>query len=127
MSEVKAFKLSWDEVADSIGLEVSSIIERKITCKANVDDCDYWAIQILEERIPLSELFKLMETVNADEAARKDSLPESAFKEFSTREIGMRTAELLLSRHLGCVWETIHISGDALWLLGVKGGDHGED
>ena len=83
---VKAIKLPWNKVSEYIGLEVSMILGRDIVCKANVDDYDYWAAQFLDERIPLSELYKLMETVDAGEEARNESLPESARKQYSGKE-----------------------------------------
>jgi len=126
MYEAKAVKLTWDEVSELITKQVTEILGRDVVCKANIDDSDYWAIQLSEERIPVSELFKLMETVGADEAARKDTLPESAVKEFSSREIGMGTAELLLGRQLNIKWDAFHIESDSLWLLDVKEVGHDE-
>lgn len=92
---VKAFKLPWNTVSHLIGLEVSKILGRNIVCKANMDDHDYWAAQFVDERIPLSELYKLMETVNADEKARNESLPESTRTQSSAKEVGLGVAELL--------------------------------
>ena len=117
---VKAIKLPWNTVSECIGLEVSKILGRDIVCKANVDDYDYWAAQFLGERIPLSELYKLMETVNAGEEARNESLPESARKQFSAKEVGLGVAELLLGRHLGLTWTAIYLDEQHLWLLEVK-------
>lgn len=127
MSEhVKAAKLPWAEVSECISIEVSKILDREIICKANIDDHDYWAVQLSDGRLPLSELYKLMETVDADEAARKESLPESAEKEFSVNGIGMGVAELLLGRHLHCRWSATHMDEEHLWLLDVKDGDYSE-
>ena len=117
---VQAIKLPWDRVSECISLEVSKILGRRIICKATMDDYDYWAIQLSEKRIPMSELFKLMETVGADEAARKDSLPESTIKVTSIKEIGMGVSELLLSRHLHYKWVLFHIDANHLWLLDIK-------
>lgn len=117
---VKAIKLPWNTVSECIGLEVSKILGRDIVCKANVDDYDYWAAQFLGERIPLSELFKLMEAVNASEEARNESLPESAKKESSAKEFGLSVSELLLSRHLGLTWTAFYLDEQHLWLLDVK-------
>lgn len=117
---VKAIKLPWNKVSEYIGLEVSTILGRDIVCKANVDDYDYWAAQFLGERIPLSELYKLMETVDAGEEVRKESLPESARKQCSAKEVGLGVAELLLGRHLGLIWTAFYLDEQHLWLLDVK-------
>lgn len=97
---VKAFKLPWNTVSHLIGLEVSKILGRNIVCKANMDDHDYWAAQFVDERIPLSELYKLMETVNADEKARNESLPESTRTQSSAKEVGLGVAELFFTSRL---------------------------
>lgn len=117
---VKTIKLPWNKVSEYIGLEVSTILDRDIVCKANVDDYDYWAVQFLGERIPLSELYKLMETVDAGEEARNESLPESARKQYSAKEVGLGVAELLLCRHLGLTWTAFYLDEQHLWLLDVK-------
>ena len=117
---VKAIKLPWNKVSEYIGLEVSTILGRDIVCKANVDDYDYWAAQFLDERIPLSELYKLMEIVDAGEEARNESLPESVRKQYSAKEVGLGVAELLLGRHLGLSWTAFYLDEQHLWLLDVK-------
>ena len=101
---VKAFKLPWNTVSHLIGLEVSKILGR----------------------IPLSELYKLMETVNADEKARDESLPESTRTQSSAKEVGLGVAELLLSRHLGVNWTAFYLDKQHLWLLNVKEVGHDE-
>ena len=123
---VKAFKLPWNTVSHLVGLEVSKILGRNIVCKANMDDHDYWAAQFVDERIPLSELYKLMETVNADEKARNESLPESTRTQSSAKEVGLGVAELLLSRHLGVNWTAFYLDKQHLWLLDVKEVGHDE-
>lgn len=121
MSEVvQAIKMPWKKVSECISLEVSQILGRKLVCKTSIDDHDYWAAQILGERIPLSELFKVMETVNASEDARNESLPESAKKESSAREFGLSVSELLLSRHLGLTWTAFYLDEQHLWLPETK-------
>ena len=88
-----------------------------------MDDHDYWAAQFVDERIPLSELYKLMETVNADEKARNESLPESTRTQSSAKEVGLGVAELLLSRHLGVNWTAFYLDKQHLWLLDVRRSD----
>ena len=91
---VKAFKLPWNTVSHLIGLEVSKILGRNIVCKANMDDHDYWAAQFVDERIPLSELYKLMETVNADE---KDVYKRQLFANAKRSRISSCVGEIVLA------------------------------
>ena len=78
------------------------------------------------ERIPLSELFKILETVKANEAERQDSLPESALTEFSTKEIGMEAANLILAGRLGYRWKAQYMDDYGMWILGEKDGEDNE-
>lgn len=97
---VKAIRITWDSLSRIMSEEISKMLGREIRCRASMNDVEYWAIVIQDERIPLSELFKILETVKANEAERQDSLPESALTEFSVRDIGMKAANLILSSPL---------------------------
>lgn len=123
---VKAIKLSWGQVSDCISEEVSKILGRKVVCDSRWNDYCYWATLIAGKRIPIEELYAILDTVRADDAQRRDSLPESAERTLTVREIGMDVGELLLERHFGYKWETTHIEEDFLWLLGEKDGDSDE-
>ncbi len=123
---VDAIKLPWNTVSECISIEVSKILGRSVICKANVDDYDYWTVQFPEERIPLSELYKLMEVVNAGEKVRNESLPESAIKLCSVKDVSIGLAELLLGRHLGLNWNAFHLDEQCLWLLDIKEAEQNE-
>ena len=75
MNEVKAFKFSWDEISQKIQPEIEAILGRKILCVAKPDDEYYWCVGFPEGRIPLSNLFKILEAINASEHERIDSVP----------------------------------------------------
>lgn len=113
-------KLTWEEVPMGVSCEIFRILGRNLNCAAHADDYDYWGVRIEDERIPLSELFRLMESVDAGERVRKESLPESTCKSASSGELGMGMSDLLLRRHYECSWETVHIDEQNLWLLGVR-------
>ena len=81
---------------------------------------------IQDERIPLSELFKILETVKANEAERQDSLPESAMTQFSVRDIGMEAANLILAGRLGYRWKAQYMDDYGMWILGEKDGEDNE-
>ena len=124
---VKAIKLSWGQVSDCISEEVSKILGRKIVCDSRWNDYCYWGTVIAGKRIPIEELYQILEVVNANEAQSRDSLPESTERTLTVREIGMDVGELLLERHFGYKWETTHIEEDNLWLLGEKESEINED
>lgn len=123
---VKAIKLSWAQVSDCISEEVSKILGRGVVCDSRWNDYCYWATMIAGKRIPIEELYTILDDVDANDAQRGDSLPESAEHTHTVGEIGMDVSELLLERHFGYKWETTHIEEDNLWLLGEKDGDCNE-
>ena len=123
---VKAIKLSWAQVSDCISEEVSKILGRRVVCDSRWNDYCYWATMIAGKRIPIEELYKILDSLDANDYQRADSLPESVELTHTVGEIGMDASELLLERHFGSKWETTHIEEDFLWLLGEKEGEHHE-
>ena len=126
MSETKALKFSWDEVSQKLQPEIEAILGRRILCVAKPDDEYYWCVAFPEGRIPLSDLFKILEAINASERERIDSVPPERDHPVDVSWLGMSASELLLRRCLGYQWETIHIKDDALWIIGEKDGDLNE-
>ena len=126
MSETKALKFSWDEVSQKLQPEIEAILGTRILCVAKPDDEYYWCVAFPEGRIPLSDLFKILEAINASERERIDSVPPERDHPVDVSCLGMSASELLLRRCLGYQWETIHIKDDALWILGEKDGDLNE-
>lgn len=126
MSETKALKFSWDEVSQKLQPEIEAILGRRILCVAKPDDEYCWCVAFPEGRIPLSDLFKILEAINASERERIDSVPPERDHPVDVSCLGMSASELLLRRCLGYQWETIHIKDDALWILGEKDGDLNE-
>ena len=123
---VHAVKLSWDKVSECISEEVSKILGRRIVCDSRWNDYCYWATMIAGKRIPIEELYKILDALDANDYQRADSMPESVELTHTVGEIGMDASELLLERHFGYKWETTHIDEDNLWLLGEKDGDSNE-
>lgn len=123
---VKAIKLSWAQVSDCISEEVSKILGRRVVCDSRWNDYCYWATMIAGKRIPIEELYKILDSLNANDYQRADSMPESVELTHTVGEIGMDASELLLERHFDYKWETTHIEEDNLWLLGEKDGEDNE-
>ena len=112
---VKAIKLSWAQVSDCISEEVSKILGRKVVCDSRWNDYCYWATMIAGKRIPIEELYKILDSLDANDYQRADSLPESVELTHTVGEIGMDASALLLERHFGYKWETTHIEEDHLY------------
>ena len=75
MNEVKAIRFTWQELSENLQTEVEAILERKINCRAKADDESYWCIGFPDGRIPMSEIYRILESLQASENERIDSLP----------------------------------------------------
>ena len=64
----KVIKLTWSEVAEMIRTELRKIIGRDILCVAKSDDDTYWDISFPLERLPLSDLHRILEALDATDA-----------------------------------------------------------
>lgn len=126
MNDVKAIRFTWSELSKHLQIEVEKILERKISCCANADDENFWCVGFPEERIPISELYKILDNLQASEYERIDSIPPVSDNPVDVSCLGMMASELLLRRHLGYCWEELHISDNYLWILGEKDGDPDE-
>ena len=49
---VKAIRITWDRLSRIMSEEISKIIGREIQCRASMNDVEYWAVVIQDERIP---------------------------------------------------------------------------
>lgn len=126
MNEVKAIRFTWQELSENLQTEVEVILDRKINCRAKADDESYWCIGFPDGRIPMSEIYRILESLQASENECIDSLPPISEHPIGVSCIGMSASELLLRRHLGFQWEALHIDDDYLWVLGEKDGDLNE-
>lgn len=118
--EKKALKLPWSDVAEIASIEIAKIIGRQLCCTAGKDDVDYWCFSFREDRMPLSEVYKILETVKATKEQRMECIPPESEHMTSVNGLGMAVCSLLLQRHFGYEWECEHLEEDALWLLGEK-------
>lgn len=116
--EKKALKLPWEDAAEIAEIEIEKIIGRKICCNGSMDDLDYWCIGFQEDRMLMSEVYRILEAINATEKQRVECLPTESDRMESVSCLGMSVSSLLLQRHLGYTWECEHLSQDGIWLLG---------
>ena len=117
-NEKRALKLSWADAAEIASVEIEKIIGRKIHCTSSMDDLDYWCFTFREDRMLMSEVYKILEVVKATEKQRIECLPTESDRMTSVNCLGMSVCSILLQRQLGYKWECEHIEEDGIWLLG---------
>ena len=116
--EKKALKLPWEDAAKIATAEIEKIIGRRIQCTGSMDDVDYWCFGFREGRMLMSEVYKILETVNATQKQRIECLPTESDHMTSVNCLGMSVSSLLLQRHFGYQWECEYVDEDGIWLLG---------
>lgn len=116
--EKKALKLPWAVAAEIASVEIEKIIGRRINCTGSMDDLDYWCFDFCEDRMLMSEVYQILEVIDATEKQRIECLPTESDRIKSVGCLGMSVSSLLLQRHLGYTWECEHLAEDGIWLLG---------
>ena len=116
--EKKALKLPWAVAAEIASVEIEKIIGRKIHCTGSMDDVDYWCFGFRENRMLMSEVYKILETVNATQKQRIECLPTESDHMTSVNCLGMSVSSILLQRQLGYQWECEYVDEEGIWLLG---------
>lgn len=100
--------------------ELRKIIGRDILCVAKSDDDTYWDISFPLERLPLSDLHRIIEALDATDSQRDLSLPPEEDHADSVSSLSMTVSQLLLRRNLGYDWECLHLAEDSFWILGER-------
>ena len=113
----QALELSRVSVESYMTEGISSMLGRPIKCVYQADDADYWTVKMVDQKLPLDDLFKLFKAVNADEKIRRRSLPRE--KEEYVRDLDMDLANLILSTVLQLHWKWQYAGEEGLWLIGV--------
>ena len=72
------------------------------------------------ERLPLSDLHRILEALDATDSQRDLSLPPEEDHADSVSSLSMTVSQLLLRRNLGYDWECLHLAEDSFWVLGVR-------
>lgn len=115
----KALQMTWMDVSKIMEIEIEKILGRKIVCEAAADEYDcYWAVSFPKERLPMADLYKLLDDIDATPKQRIDSVPPQSDHADSVNSIGMDVSALLLRRHLGYTWQTLHFDEEYMWVLG---------
>ena len=117
--EKKTIVLNWLEVSRIMRESLYSILGKYLKCCATSDDECFWAVRFINYRMPLEELYRLLDAVNADEEMCMESVPLSSEKVTSVQSFGKDLADELLRRYLDCSWEHQICDEQSLWLIGV--------
>lgn len=111
-----SLKLELAKVSYYIQREISEILGRKIICSTKVESSDYWGVCIINDRVSLSDIKKLLSSVNADDRTVEETMPEDAK---STLYLGMKLSSALLKKALNAAWKEEYVTEKAIWLIDV--------
>ena len=120
MQEVKAMRITWEDVSSLIQSAVQSILGTQFMCKARCNDYNYWSTMFLDRRIMMSEAYAIFEKLKATNEQINTSLPCQEERAMSVDSLGMPASSLILSYALNRTWKEECVTEDALWLLDVS-------
>ncbi len=116
----KALRISFNKVAQIISNELVKILNRKVDCIVQADEIDYWAVRFTNERIPISEIYKILEMLPETEKQHELQALNELENKNSVSDLGMPMSEVLLKKFLGYSYETVFTDDTSIWLLGEK-------
>lgn len=117
MLEKKALQLSWQEVSFAIQQEIESILHKDVPCEASWDDESYWSVIFTRDRLSVSEIRCLIESVGSSKKLLIENVEDS--EDPYPPGIGMMLSHVLLKRNLGFLWETEVVTENSLTFVGV--------
>ena len=117
MSNVlQTLKLSWDEVGTLIGSVITVVLKQDVTCRAALDDYNYWTVSDTAGRFSHDELDILLDYVEASREIREITFHGDSN---TTVALDMGLSQALLEKKLNTSWEQELIKEDGLWLIGI--------
>ena len=113
---LQTLKLSWAEVGALVGSIISAVLKREITCRAALDDYNYWTVSDTAGRFSHDDLDILLDYVEASREIR-----EITFHGDSDTAVAldMGLSQAMLKKKLNTSWEQELITEDGLWLVGI--------
>ncbi len=108
-------KLTWEQVAISIGELISALLGREVCCQAATEDDDYWNVNIVKRTLSSDEIVTLVNHVEGDHTMLRSNLPDDS--DYSLF-LDMDLCRGLLRKALQLDWEVEMLSDDSLWLTG---------
>lgn len=109
-----SLKLELGKVSYYLQKIITEILDRKIVCSIKVESYDYWGVCVVNDRVSLSEIKKLLSFVDADDRTVEETMPEESK---STQYLGMLLSSRLLMKALSASWEEEYVTEKALWLI----------
>ena len=113
---LQTLKLRWDEVGTLTGSVISVVLKRDVTCRAALDDYNYWTVSDTAGRFSHDDLDILLDYVEASREIREITFHGDSD---TTVALDMGLAQALLKKKLNTSWEQELIKEDGLWLIGV--------
>ena len=112
-----ARKLTWDEIAHLMDLEIQGVLNRSVHCRAFLEDTLYWGAAATDYRFSIAELKELLWAAHAELDDWKETIPSDSD---GSKSLGMGLSNCLLHSALHAEWECEHCTEEALWLLNYR-------
>ena len=113
---LQTLKLSWGEVGTLTGSVISAVLKREVTCRAALDDYNYWTVSDTAGRFSHDDLDILLDYVEASREIREITFHGDSD---TTMALDMGLSQALLKKKLNTSWEQELITEDGLWLVGI--------
>ena len=111
-----SLKMNLGEVSYYLQKIISEVLERQIVCATKIENTDYWGICVVNDKVSLSEIRKLLSFVNADDRTVEETMPEDTK---STQYLGMLLSSKLLKVALNASWQEEYVTEKAIWRIDV--------
>lgn len=111
----ESYRLAWDDIAKLLSDRIKAILGRRFLLRVWPEDQGYWGARALHGLFSVADLNRLLDAVQADADARRETLPEDSE---DVHGFGMALGSLLLKSALQADWKNELVEDDALWLIG---------
>lgn len=115
---LRSFAIPWNEIEQSMALQIKDIVGRYIQCKASFESVDFWGITFDGDRLTIDEIQLLCKNVCATEKELQEALPYDG--EDSVGSIGGDIVNRILKHRLHIEWDFIYAYKDRLILIGCR-------
>ena len=113
--EVRTLYLTYQQVAEYVQRQLELICRHPVPCRVIPEEYDQWAIGFMGYRMPRSEVYQVLERIDADKETRECAFPTEAGDDVG--DIGYLLARKLLSRGLGLIWHMDISDDEGIWLI----------
>ena len=117
-NEVKTIYLTLQQTGALIQKELERICRHPIPCLIKVEDLDFWEVSFQGYRMPLSEMYFVLEQIEADSRTRELSTVDDPVSDVNS--ISPFMSARILSKALGLCWEKDIADENGIWLIDVR-------